>query len=666
MRIEPPLARVIAAGLLALLYSLPLAAQVKVGPLFSDHMVLQRNKQIPIWGTAAPGEAVAVSLSSDHAHAVADSVGRWRASLDPLSAGGPFALSIEGKSDKLVIHDVLIGDVWLASGQSNMQFQVSRVRNADAEIAAANFPQIRQFAVSGTAVPAPADTIRGTWKVATPENVPAFSAVAYFFARRIHLDQKIPVGILNASVGGTPIQAWAAANIQLADPGLHDVTAKKIQALSTLASDTARYRADIAAWESKYNVRDRPAQDRPTAWASPAAELTSWKLVTYPVTAAELGLPGGSAVWFRKDFQVDPAFLKQAILINFGPIGENATLYLNGRQIGAYSPPEKAPGVDKNTTVPPTALHPGTNTLAFRVFSHTPQVTLFGSGKFYLAGNSTLTLAGPWLYRVEFQTAALSPEALRTFPLMPEVYASQTPGTLYNGMIHPLGDYPVTGILWYQGEGNVSEPALYRRLLPAMIADWRRQWADQLPFFIVQLPNYGPPTVPMNDSSWPELREIQAETARTVSRTAIAVTIDIGDAENIHPTDKQDVGERLALLARAQIYHELIEDSGPTYKSSTVIGNAMRILFDHADGFQAKAGPPSQLWISGADRRFYPATASIDGDALIVSSAMVPAPVAVRYAWTDNPQNCNLYNAAGLPALPFRTDTWSPLVDRPR
>lgn len=649
----------IAIAFLSLFLGLPLTAQVKLSPLFSDHMVLQRDKKIPVWGTAAPGERVTVTLAKTRAEAVAGSDGHWRVVLNPIRSGGPLKMNVESASSKLVIDDVLIGDVWLASGQSNMQFQMSQVQNAASEIAAANYPQIRQFGVRGNVSPASTLDLRGSWQVSTPQNVPSFSAVAYYFARRIHEDRKVPVGIINASVGGTPIQAWASADIQLAEPDLREVTQKKIDSLKSLAKDTQQYLTDLPAWETKYEVKDRPKQDWPPDWARPDADPTPWKQASYPVSAAQLGLQGGSAVWFRKDFQVDPAFLKQPILINFGPIGEDATLYLNGKEIGAFSPPAKAPQVDKHITVPPTWLHPGTNTLAFRVFSHTPEVTLFGSGKFYLAGDSTLTLSGPWLYRIEFQTPGLSAEAREIFPRMPETYAAAVPGTLYNGMVYPLSDYPIKGILWYQGEGNVGEPALYRKVLPAMIADWRRQWGESLPFYIVQLPNYGPPNTSMEASSWPELREIQAEVGRTVAASGIAVTIDIGNADNIHPTDKLDVGDRLALLARKQVYREKLEDAGPTYKKMKISGHTIELTFDHADGLQAKGGEPKHFWIAGQDHRFYAARAVLDRKTIAVSSDMVSAPLAVRYAWTDNPEGCNLYNSSNLPAAPFRTDNWS-------
>lgn len=482
-----------------------MVADVRLPALISDHMLLQGGQPVRIWGRADPGESVSVSFRGQTVSSEADDFGRWSLFLNPSAPGGPFELAIKGKN-QVTVRDVLVGDVWVASGQSNMVWEVRQSDNAQQEIAAAHFPQIRIFEVALKSSDVPLDDVTGSWKPCTPESVANFSAVGYFFARHLFQQRKTPIAVIQSAWGGTPADSWTSLTALSSDPVLIVSWNEWAKALAAFPDAQARYELAVRRWEdsaSKAKAEAKPAPPRP---AAPQGPGHAW-----------------------------------------------------------------------------------------------------------------------------------------------------TPGGLYNAMIAPLVPYGIKGVIWYQGESNTGarRAPVYERLFETMIRDWRRAWGQgDFPFLFVQLANYakvGP------DTQWPALRNAQFRTLDQAN-TGMAVTIDIGNPDNIHPTNKQDVGLRLALAARSVAYGEKLVFSGPLYRQAVIEGNKMRILFDHVGtGLQAKGGELKGFQIAGANGKLVPATAKIDGNTVVVWADEVPHARVVAYGWSDSP-DLNLYNKENLPASPFRTD----------
>ncbi|GBC98831.1 hypothetical protein HRbin17_01347 [bacterium HR17] len=481
--------------------------QVRLPALFTDHAVVQRDAPIRLWGTAAPNETVTVTLAGRTATTTADSGGRWQVTLPPLPAGGPFELSVKGQQNEIVVRDVLVGEVWVASGQSNMEWPVALAMNAEQEIAHATDPQIRLFQVPHRVADVPQEEVEGAWQVCAPETVKTFSAVAYFFARELRRHVRVPVGIIQSTWGGTPAEAWTSRSALESDPQLRPLLDRWQKVLADYPEAQKRYEEQVRRWQEeaeKAKAEGKPVPPRP-----------------HP------------------------------------PLG---------------------PG------------HP------------------------------------------------------------------HAPSGLFNGMIAPLTKFVLRGVIWYQGESNVGRAAEYRRLFPTMITDWRKVWGlGDLPFLFVQLANFLAPKPEPSESAWAELREAQTF-ALKLPNTGMATAVDIGDANDIHPRNKQEVGRRLALVARALVYGEHVVYSGPVYERMQVEGNKVRLFFRHVDGgLVCKGEKLTGFAIAGPNGKFVWAEAVIDGDTVVVWSPQVAQPAAVRYAWADNPE-VSLYNREGLPAVPFRTD----------
>jgi sialate O-acetylesterase len=514
----PRLFCVLATGAALLPGFLPLDAEVKPACAFTNHMVLQRDMKVPVWGTAQSGEDVTVAFAGQKKSVKAGADGTWRVDLDPLPAsaeGRTLTLTGSATAQPVQLDDVLVGEVWLASGQSNMTFPISKahayyagVNNEEQEIAAANYPLIRMFTAAMTKAHDPQTSVPGQWLVCSPETAPDFSAVGYFFARDLQKELKVPVGILTVAFGASTAEAWIRRDTLAADPLLKPM-------LDQFDTAYATFKADPNA----------------------AAKYADAKM-KYEAVAAQAKAQG-------------------------------------------QKPPKG-----------PSDPDPSQN-------QHSPTV-------------------------------------------------------LFNAMIHPVLPYAIRGVIWYQGEsvvGGAAGRALYPQVQETLVRDWRRLWGEgDFPFYIVQLAALD------NASNNPEIREAQA-TVLKLKNTGMAVTIDIGDPKNVHPKDKQDVGDRLTRIALANAYGHTIEFSGPRYDSMKVEGGAIRLSFTHLGGGLVAKDPPLKWFtVAGADMKFVPADAKIDGDTVVVSSAQVPSPAAVRYAWSNYPDGCNLYNAAGLPAAPFRTD----------
>lgn len=485
-------------------------ADVTLAPIFSHSAVLQADKTVPIWGRAAPGEVVVVSFRGQSVRTSAGPDGRWIAYLQPMAASAdPATLDVVGRNF-IAVHDVLVGEVWIAGGQSNMEWPVNMVRGAAREMGAANFPFIRHVRIEHTSGPTAADKVKTSgWQPTTPETLGTFSAVPFFFARHIHRRIGVPIGIISAAWGGTEIEAWMSDDARRWTTVVDKLNARWEQAKREWPADrVARYPAEMEAWQKAEAHAKATKTKNPLPWPKP------------PATDDSPARPGGP----------------------------------------------------------------------------------------------------------------------------------------YNAMIAPLQPCALRGFLWYQGESNVERADEYGELFVNLIRTWRTAWRqNELPFFFVQLPNYADSDA--NGTSWARMREAQAK-ALGLPATGMAVTIDIGESDNLHPTEKQEVGRRLALIALAKIYDVPTDWSGPQFTSTTREGGAIRVKFQHATtGLVAREGPVQSLEIAGTDKVFYPADSKIEGDALVVSSPKVPEPIAVRYAWKNAPK-VNLFNRAGLPAVPFRTDNW--------
>ena len=653
------------AALLLLLGPGASHATVRLPALVGSHMVLQRERPVPVWGWAAPGEKVSVTFQSKTYPATApDATGRWQATLPATPAGGPYTLTIKGQNT-LEVDDVLFGDVWLASGQSNMQFKVKDsnpggyqpVQNADQEIAAANWPSIRAFTVAQTVAYRPQAEVAGSgWLVCSPATVAQFSAVAYFFGRDLYQHYHVPIGLLISSWGGTPAEAWTSAEGLRALPEFGPRVASFAQRTTSLADDQRAFDAQQRAVFQNLRAHDRGYLPGGRTWASPDFDARAWP--TMPVPGLWESQPGlasyDGVVWLRKEIDLPASLAGQPLTLALGKIDDADSTWVNGVRVGATN------GYDRPRTyqVPAGLLRPGRNVLAVRVLDtgggggiagEPATLALSGAGR-------TISLAGPWQYQV-----GLDPKALPVPPVAGG--ASNAPTALYNGMIAPLQPVALKGVIWYQGESNADRAEQYRALFPALITDWRRHWGAELPFLFVQLAGFQPTRPEPAPSAWAELREAQAQTL-ALPRTGMATAIDIGEAADIHPHNKQEVGRRLALAARRVAYADnAVVFSGPTYASMAAAGPAIKLKFSNLGaGLAAKDGAALQGFaVAGADRQFHWATARLVGNEVVVESAQVPAPVAVRYDWADTPTG-NLYNKDGLPAVPFRTDTWPGLT----
>ena len=498
------------------------------------------------------------------------------------------------------------------------------------------------------------------WDPANPDTVAHdFTAVGYYFGLELRRRLGVPIGLIHASYGGTPAEPWVSREGLNKDPGLKAMADAQIANMVSYPDNLKAFAANVAAWEEKYGARDSGNTGVAQGWAKPDFDDSRWKTVPVPMNFSQIGMKAGGAVWLRKTFDVPASAAGEGLYLKMNYSSDAFTPYFNGVALngGQESPPffNEARGFG----IPADLVHAGRNTLAVRVFSHTHD-----GGFSMRMSDFGITLgpdSGTWKYAVEFASPELPADALGAFPHAPNAVPQYTSSYIYNASIHPLIPVAMKGVIWYQGESNQSRAHQYRTLLPALIADWRAQWGEgTFPFYIVQLANYMAVATQPTDTPWAELREAQLMTATHDPASGLAVTIDIGDADNIHPKDKMDVGKRLALIALAKTYGRKIAYSGPVYASSQVQGGAIRLTFRHTEGgLAAKGGGPlKQFAIAGADQKFVWADAKIDGDTVVVSSPQVPHPAAVRYAFGDNPAGCNLTNGTGLPASPFRTDDW--------
>jgi sialate O-acetylesterase len=572
-----------------------------------------------------------------------------------MKPGGPYVMKVTDGVESVILKNVLIGEVWIASGQSNMEFTLSRAANASAEIKMANYPGIRFFTVQRATALTPQDEVKGTWDECNSKNAPDFSAVAYFFARHLTQTMGVNVGVIHTSWGGTPAESWTdeatlKSNLELA-PLL-----TSLNKMRHGDNEITQQKKRMTEWEDWWEDIYEDVQK--FSWAAPDADLSAWQPADVPQGngATVLGSIDG-VVWYRREVVIPDSWAGKTLVLKLAAIDDFDDTFLNGIEVGKTG--RETPNwymAQREYKIPANLFHPGVNTLAVRITDiwlgggFTGDADQMSLG---LADGShpAIPLAGEsWKTRTEF---TFDPKHDPARPTVTDESGIAT--VLYNGMIAPLVPYGIRGAIWYQGEANADRAAQYRTLFPAMIDCWRNAWDDAFPFYYVQLANFmGRKDIP-SESQWAELREAQLMTL-DVKRTGMAVIIDIGDANDIHPRDKQDVGKRLALWAEAKTYDVDAPYSGPLFESMKIKNGKAILKFDHVDSGLAVHGDKLKGFsIAGPDGRFVWAEAEIKDDRIVVWSPAVAEPKAVRYAWADNPE-ANLYNGAGLPASPFRTD----------
>jgi sialate O-acetylesterase len=622
------------------------AKGAELHPLFQSHAVLQCDARVPVWGTARDGEKITVAFAGQSLATTARD-GAWQVWLAPMKPDSkPQKLTVRG-DNSLELDGILVGEVWIASGQSNMERELGPrggqkpIIGWEKEVAAADYPQIRQFYVPQTKAYTPQATVKGEWKVCSPQTAASFTAVGYFFARDLHIARKVPVGIIHASWGGTPAEAWTSGATMEKLPDF----AQPMAELKRLIADPDLVRRKAEAKQAEWFEKVDPGSKPGAAWSAADLDAADWKPMTLPAYLESAGFPDfDGVIWFRRSFELPDSWDGGDVELHLGAVDDMDTTWVNGHQVGMTN------GWDKPRVyqVPRGLLKRGANVIAMRVLDVAGGGGIRGGDDamrlvFKAAGNEeSVALDGPWLAKASAtrQQTGWPPGDFSDFPSVPTV--------LHNAMIAPLLPYAIRGTIWYQGEANVGREKQYRSLFPAMIADWRQAWGQgEFPFLFVQIAPYSGMT--------PEIREAQLLTAKSVKNTAMAVTLDCGDADDIHPANKAPVGARLALAARAVAYGEKLEYSGPVFDSMKVGGATAVLHFTHAGGLVAKDGELKGFTVAGADRIFRPAKAEILGETVVVSADGVTAPVAVRYAWANVPEG-NLYNRAGLPASPFRTD----------
>jgi len=636
-------------SLLCLYSSIELFGQVRLPRLVRDSMVVQRDAKLKIWGWARPGEKVNVRFDGKDYRTTTGVDGQWLVLLPPVKAGGPYTMDLVA-SNKITIKNILAGDVWICAGQSNMvhNLQLHKERYAS-EIAQANNPEIRNFTIPTAAnLNGRADDLPGgTWKAVNPQDVMKFSVVAYFFAKKLYDQYHVPIGIINASVGGTPIEAW------MSEEGLKEFP----RYLSTVQQnrDTAYVNnANRAAFAASQLWSKKEPQDKglteTKAWYDTSYVPRNWHTINVPGYWEDQGIRNlDGVVWYRREIDLPPSIAGVPAKIALGRIVDADFVYVNGALIGntSYQYPQR------RYQVPAGLLRAGKNSIVVRVINHGGKGGFVPDKPYYLyAGNQTIDLKGYWQYKVGVVYE-------RREPGVSGIAAQNQPAALFNAMVAPLTNYAIKGIVWYQGESNAGRPEEYRQLLPALIADWRNQWKQSVvPFLYVQLPNFMDVSYSPEESSWALLREAQLK-ALSVPNTGMAVAIDLGEWNDIHPGNKKPVGERLALAAQKVAYgEENVVYSGPIYQSYKINGNKVVINFSNAgSGMVSIDGEALHHFaIAGADKKFVWANAVIENNTVVVWNDAIPNPQFVRYAWADNPDSANLYNEEGLPASPFRTD----------
>lgn len=655
--------------------------QIFMPSIFSDNMVLQQKSDVPIWGKARPNTKVKIKTTwKKSAETIADKEGNWIVKIKTPKAGGPYEMKIQVGDSNIVYKNILIGEVWLCSGQSNMEMPLQgwpprdTIWGASKEIPNATNPNIRFFTVSRAVSDKPENNCNGTWVESNPETASLFSATAYFFGKKLYEELKVPIGLIHSSWGGTPVEAWMSGKY-----------ISQVDQYKTIVEQLDKSKDEIRKlkeWLSSKPIIDVSKNDAATRWqnldfqdsacSSINFDDSRWKEMNLPTNweKTELGTFDG-VVWFRKKIEIPETWINKELILELGPIDDMDVTFVNGIKIGSY----ETAGywqTDRVYTIPAEIVKDKNLTIAVRVIDNQGGGGIWGTpDKMKIhpkdsdssnKSDEIISLATSWKYLPlaeftdgKFYVFGYANEEFNNRPKLSIDLSAYTPTTLYNGMIAPLIPYRIKGVIWYQGESNTGNPELYKILFPLMIKNWREDWKQgNFPFYYVQIApyNYGESTPSQ------KLREAQLQTL-SVPKTGMVVTLDIGNPENIHPGNKKEVGERLALWALAKDYNKKVVYSGPIYKSMKIVNDKIELTFDYADGglvLKEKNGENNFL-IAGEDKIFKKAEVKVVGKKLIVFNSDVKNPVAVRYCW-DNVSEGTLFNKAKLPASSFRTDNW--------
>ena len=632
-------------GLLLTFFTFCLAIQAKVTlpHIFSDNLVLQRETAIPVWGWANAGEKITVLFNKQTISAIANANGKWSLKLKSEKAGGPFELIVKGENT-IDIKNVLVGEVWLCTGQSNMEWTVGQSINAEKELATADSPFIRHIKISKTINTIPQqDFDEGSWQVSNPANTKDFTGVGYFFARDLYRELKVPIGLINASWGGTNIETWISREgfessnefremishyprVGLAELGRKKISGKLEQVEKLQGVKVSDFNSD-AFMKVDFDDSRLPTLNLPGLWESQS--LSEFDGV----------------VWLRKVVILSSEQSKKPASIDLAKIDDNDVTYINGVEVGKT----KQWDARRRYQSPNGVLKEGKNLIVVKVTDTGGGGGIYGDAADLklVVGDENVSLTGQWKFQVE---SIHSGASVNSFPSL-----------AYNAMIDPIIQYGFRGAIWYQGESNAGRAYQYRKAFPLLINDWRSRSADQkFPFYFVQLASFKTAGNSNEGSDWAELREAQTMTLK-VPNTGMAVTTDIGNQKDIHPTNKQEVGRRLAAIALNRTYKRRMIDSGPTFKAMKIVGNKIIVLFENIGGglmTTDKNGIVGGFEIAGSDQKFYDATATIQGSTVLISSEKIASPIAARFGWIGDASSCNLFNKDGFPAIPFRTDDW--------
>lgn len=635
-----------ALPLLLALLAATAQADVRLAEVFSDHMVLQRDRPLNIWGQATPGQTLSIDLGGRRGTARVGTDGRWRVRLAALPAGGPHRLMVKG-DQTVVLNDILIGDVWLLGGQSNMEWVLANTDTAQQEVASPQNAQLRHLRVPHRAsVKVEADIAPASWVVAEPGRVGEFSAIGYHFAKQMQAVQGVPIGLINTAWGGSMLETWMSREAALRDadlaPAVNGLPAENAAFGAVLAQ---RMLPRIAAWQPGLSLDGVDA----SGWSAAADVDGGWPTLKAPGMWEGQGLADVDGVlWMRKRVELSAAQAASAAQLHLAKVDDCDEVWINGQKVGGQCGWEQP----RHYAVPAGMLRAGTNWIAVRVTDNGGGGGIHGEpGDIRLdTAAGAVSLAGAWRARVEKVALASGP------------VANDAPTLGHNGLVAPLQGLSVRGVLWYQGEENAGRAAAYAEGFKRLIQDWRGQFADpKLPFFFVQLASWFPLADNRPDGNgWAELRASQAA-ALALPHTGMATAIDVGDAVDIHPRNKRSVGQRLAALAMHELGLRAAPATGPRLTGHAAKGGEFELRFDTTVGGlrTARSGEaPRGFFVAGADRRWQPAQARLDGDRIVLSSAAVPAPVAARYAWVNNASEANVVGGDGLPLPPLRTDDW--------
>ena len=650
--------------LLLFLFRVVNAQELKIPAIFSDNMVLQQKSNVAIWGWDIPGKVIQVtgSWNNKTVTTVTDNFGKWLLKLSTPAAGGPFTLTVSDEKP-VSFQNVMIGEVWICSGQSNMEMPMTGWTNqpvlkSEATIKQASvYPNIRLFNIQRKVAVSPQADSKGHWVQSSPESVALFSATGYFFGLELYKQLNIPVGLIMTTWGGTPSEAWTSAE----EISKYSDFKSQIDYLTNQKQhiiDSLNFIKDLTSWQSKVSVENGNYNGDVQKWMTSNIVDTAWTKIAIPegwhADSKLLNFTG--MVWFRKTIDVPKEWEGKDLSVELGPIDEMDVSWMNDYKLGEQM-------VVANWVTPRKYILPaekvkaGPNTIVIRMINTLSAGGLMGTRsqlKVYPVNDGdakAISLAGDWKYKIDVDLAKMP-----AYPFNRSTIYAYYPSVLFNGMINPLIPYSVKGAVWYQGESNVNDAKLYSKIFPAMVKCWRSVWNQgDFPFYYVQIAPYDYGTTVHSEL----IREAQLNSLKTIPNSGMAVTMDIATIKGIHPPDKETVGKRLANWALAKDYGKKdIAFSGPLYNRMMLKNHEIRLYFDYAkNGLLAIGGELTNFEIAGNDHKFFPATATIENNMVVVSNSAVPEPVAVRYGWS-NTATPNLFNTEGLPASPFRTDNW--------